>query len=77
VLAAGLLSLVLRRLKFLFLRHGTSARRELRYHLSGGASAFALLFSRPPSATVQNVVSPHAWRVSTTLAWTLTHGSRA
>ena len=57
--------------------HANLARRKLHEHLRAGASACALLSSRPPSATVQSVVSPHAWRVSTTLAWTLTDGSRA
>jgi hypothetical protein len=54
-----------------------SAPSDLRYHLSGGASAFALLSSRPPSATVQSVGAQLASHASTTLAWTLTDGSRA
>ncbi len=47
------------------------------WHLSAGASACALPSSRQRSATVQSVASPRALRVSTTLALTLTGGSRA
>jgi len=77
VFAAGLLSLVLRRLRFLFLGHGTSERRREPLHLSGGAFACALLSSRRPSATVESVSSPPVSHVSTGLASTLTDGSRA
>jgi hypothetical protein len=77
VFATRLPLLVLRRLKFLFFRHGTSARRESRYRFSGGAFACVQLSSRRPSATVQSVGSPPASRVSTTVASMLTDGSRA
>jgi hypothetical protein len=46
-------------------------------HLSGDAFVCALLSSRRPVATVQSVAAQHALRVSTTLALTLSDGSRA
>jgi hypothetical protein len=76
VFAARLPSLVLRRLKLLFFRHNTSVRRELRYTISGGAFACALLFSRRRSAIAQSVASLRVSRASTTLSGKLIDGSR-
>jgi hypothetical protein len=45
--------------------------------LSGDAFLCALLSSRRPNVTVQSVAAPRALRVSTTLALTLSGGSRA
>src|SRR4030095_5056159 len=76
VFAAGLPSLVLRRLKLFFFRHYQSLRRELRYTISVAVFACALLSSRRPSAIAQSVASLRASRVSTTPASMRSDGSR-